>query len=97
VPRSREHRLAKGGASPFEDEKYSYVVATRPGVAVITYAARVLAPPRSSKAGVELKLCSHDGTIDEPFVGKRDAAAFASVRRAWWGDALPQSTNEKGG
>jgi ribosomal protein RSM22 (predicted rRNA methylase) len=88
VQRSRDHRIAKGGDAPFEDEKYAYVAAVRDSVAVQRYAARVLAPPRVTKAGIGLKLCNDDGAINETFAARRDAEAYAVARRAWWGDAL---------
>lgn len=87
VARSREHRLAKGAEAPFEDEKFSYVAAIRGGD-IESYKARVLAPPRVSKAGISMKLCTDAGVIAEETVAKRDAEAFRRVRRAWWGDAL---------
>jgi ribosomal protein RSM22 (predicted rRNA methylase) len=90
VQRSREHRLAKGGEAPFEDEKYAYVVAVRDGVAVAPYAARVLAPPRVSKAGIGLKLCTDAGFIVDATAAKRNREAYAVARRAWWGDALTE-------
>ena len=33
LARSRDHRLAKGAAAPFEDEKFAYLVAARPTIA----------------------------------------------------------------
>jgi ribosomal protein RSM22 (predicted rRNA methylase) len=88
VQRSREHRLAKGGEAPFEDEKYAYVAAVRDGGVLAPYAARVLAPPRVSKAGIGLKLCTDSGVIVEATAAKRDREAHAVARRAWWGDAV---------
>jgi ribosomal protein RSM22 (predicted rRNA methylase) len=88
VQRARDHRIAKGGEAPFEDEKYAYVVAVRDTIAVAPYASRVLAPPRVSKAGIGLKLCTEAGTIAYETAAKRDRDAYAVARRAWWGDAL---------
>jgi ribosomal protein RSM22 (predicted rRNA methylase) len=87
LPRSRDHRLAKGGEVPFEDEKFIYLAAARPGVEVAARGARVLAPPRSGKPGVELKLCGPAG-LESRFVAKRDKVAHAAVRRLGWGDRL---------
>jgi len=87
LPRSREHRLAKGAALPFEDEKFAYLVAARPGAAAAAPPkARVLARPRAGKPGIELKLCAPDGRAERLLVGKRDKAAFARARRLAWGD-----------
>jgi ribosomal protein RSM22 (predicted rRNA methylase) len=88
LPRSRDHRLAKGGDAPFEDEKYAYVLAARPSVEIAGRTARILAPPRAAKPGVTLKLCTSGG-VETAFVARRDKAAHASVRRLGWGDAIP--------
>lgn len=86
--RSRDHRLAKGGEAPFEDEKFIYLAAVRPQVAVSPSAPRVLAPPWTAKPGITLKLCQPDGTAQAVMIGKRDKPAYAVARRVDWGDAL---------
>lgn len=85
LPRSRDHRLAKGAEVPFEDEPYAYLLAARPGVGAPA-AARVLAPPRTAKPGVDLKLCTPAG-LEARFVARRDKPAYAIARRMDWGDA----------
>ena len=87
LPRRRDHRLLKGGEAPFEDEKFAYVVAARPGVAAAARTPRVLAPPRAAKPGIDLKLCGPGG-LERRFVARRDKAAHARARRLGWGDAL---------
>jgi len=86
--RSRDHRLAKTADAPFEDEKFSYVVAARPSVMVAPYDARVLAPPKSSKSEMRLKLCTTEGVIAERVIPRREREAYGRLRRAWWGDAV---------
>jgi ribosomal protein RSM22 (predicted rRNA methylase) len=85
LPRSRDHRLAKGAEVPFEDEPYAYLLAARPGVGAPA-AARVLAPPRSGKPGIDLKLCTPGG-LEGRFAARRDKAAYEVARRLDWGDA----------
>jgi ribosomal protein RSM22 (predicted rRNA methylase) len=92
LPRSREHKLLKGADAPFEDEKFSYLVAARSGASV---AARILAPARRGKAGVTLKLCETRG-MHEIFLPKRDKARYEGVRRKDWGDALDASPEDAG-
>ena len=89
LARSRDHRLAKGAETPFEDEKFSYLAAARPGVAPEPPTPRVLAPPHAAKPGIELKLCMPDGRAELRFVPRRDKPAHAVARRLDWGDALP--------
>ncbi|HEY8615207.1 small ribosomal subunit Rsm22 family protein [Phenylobacterium sp.] len=86
LPRSRDHRLAKGAEAPFEDEKFAYLIAARPGVAAGPRSARVLRHPRASKPGLELRLCGEAG-LETRLVGKRDKVAHARARRLGWGDA----------
>jgi ribosomal protein RSM22 (predicted rRNA methylase) len=87
LSRSRDHRLAKGGAVPFEDEKFAYLLAARPHIAVSPRSPRVLARPRAGKPGIELKLCG-DAGLETRFVARRDKPAHAKARRLDWGDAL---------
>ncbi len=87
LPRSRDHRLAKGGEVPFEDEKFIYLVAAR--TVVTRREARILAPPHAGKPGITFKLCTPLGTAEPRFVPRRDKRAYAVARRLDWGDVLP--------
>jgi ribosomal protein RSM22 (predicted rRNA methylase) len=88
LPRSRDHRLAKGAEVPFEDERFSYLIAARPGIATAPRRPRVLAPPRVGKPGIALKLCGPDGQVEPRLVAKRDKPGYAAARRLGWGDVL---------
>ncbi|HEX5378052.1 MAG TPA: small ribosomal subunit Rsm22 family protein [Phenylobacterium sp.] len=88
LPRSRDHRLAKGADAPFEDEKFIYLAVARPTVAVAPRPARILAPPRAAKPAITFKLCTPLGPVETRIVPKRDKAAFAVARRRDWGDTL---------
>lgn len=88
LPRSRDHRLAKGAAAPFEDEKFAYLVAARPGIAAAPRPGRILKPPRPGKAGLAFQVCGPDG-LEVRTVTKRDKAAYATARRLGWGDRFP--------
>jgi ribosomal protein RSM22 (predicted rRNA methylase) len=88
LPRSRDHRMLKDAEVPFEDEKFAYLVAARPGIAPAARQARVLAPPRASKAATVFKLCGPDG-LEARTVARRDKALHARTRRLGWGDRFP--------
>jgi len=88
LPRSRDHRLAKAAEVPFEDERFSYLIAARPGVAAIPPQPRILAPPRVAKPGTALKLCGPNGAVEQRLIPKRDKPAYATARRLGWGDVL---------
>lgn len=87
LPRSRDHRLAKGAEVPFEDEKFAYLIAARASVAGAARSPRILAPPRAGKPGIDLKLCTPSG-LEQRFVARRDKPAHAVARRLGWGDVL---------
>lgn len=85
LPRSRDHRLVKAAETPFEDEKFAYLVAARPGVAPRARSPRILAHPQAGKAATVFKLCGPQG-LDSRTVARRDKPAFARARRLGWGD-----------
>jgi ribosomal protein RSM22 (predicted rRNA methylase) len=87
LPRLRAHKAAKGADVPFEDERYAYLVAARPGIAVTPAAARILRPPRADKAGTTFALCTHGGAVSRT-VPSRDREAHRLTRRLGWGDAF---------
>jgi ribosomal protein RSM22 (predicted rRNA methylase) len=86
LPRSRDHRLAKGAEVPFEDERFAYLLVARQAVEARP-GSRILAPPRTAKPGIDFKLCTPTG-LERGTVAKRDKTAFAAARRADWGDLL---------
>jgi ribosomal protein RSM22 (predicted rRNA methylase) len=91
LPRRRAHKLVKGADAPFEDEKFAYLVAGRS--AGSPPRARVIAPPRVSKAGISLRLCA-DKAFEETFIPKRDKARYEKIRKKDWGDPLRAPAEE---
>lgn len=84
LPRSRDHLIVKDASVPFEDEKFSYLVAGK-GFADIKRGRRVLATPKVSKPGVALTLCAPDQP-EERLVARRDKDAYKAAKRLGWGD-----------
>jgi ribosomal protein RSM22 (predicted rRNA methylase) len=82
LPRSRAHMTLKDASVPFEDERYSYVVATPEK---ISSGARIIKPPVESKPGIILPLCDETG-LRNPFIAGRDKEAYRAVRKLEWGD-----------
>ena len=82
LSRSSLHRRLKGGALPFEDEKFSYLVATRDVGAPAK--ARVLRRPVMTNRRVALKLCGGDGLRDET-VTRSHREAYRVARKVGWG------------
>lgn len=86
LPRSRDHLLTKDASVPFEDEKFSYLVAGK-GFGELARGRRVLATPKVGKTGVALTLCAPDA-IEERVVARRLKDAYRAAKRLDWGDAV---------
>ncbi len=86
LPRSRDHLFAKDADVPYEDEKFSYLVAGK-GFGELARGRRVLATPKVSKAGVALTLCGPNVT-DERVIARRDKDAYRAAKRLGWGDTI---------
>jgi ribosomal protein RSM22 (predicted rRNA methylase) len=82
LARSRAHMHAKRAKVPYEDEKFSYVIAVR--THVMHQSARILAPPVESKAEMRFKLCGSNG-LETVAVATRDRARFKRVKKLSWG------------
>lgn len=87
VSRSSLHRQVKGGSLAYEDEKFSYVAATRlPATAA---PSRVVRRPQIRKGQVLLDLCEADEQLRRTTVTKRHGDLYKAARDADWGDAWP--------
>jgi ribosomal protein RSM22 (predicted rRNA methylase) len=87
LPRSRDHKIVKNATVPFEDEKFSYLVAARNAGLFTMAPARILQPPRTMKYGISLKLCVPSGFRETTFL-KSDKAQYAGIRKCSWGDRI---------
>ncbi|MBX6326958.1 MAG: methyltransferase domain-containing protein [Pseudolabrys sp.] len=85
LPRSRDHRTTKDAYAPFEDEKFSYLVAGK-GFERLPRGRRILATPKRRKSGITLTLCVPDSP-EERFVARAEKHAYMAARRLDWGDA----------
>ncbi|MGP3979599.1 small ribosomal subunit Rsm22 family protein [Streptomyces sp. KR80] len=87
VGRSSLHRQVKGGALPYEDEKFSYVAAARFPAAAAE--ARVVRRPRLRKGQVLLDLCDVNESLHRTTVTKRHGDLYRAARNVQWGDTWP--------
>lgn len=85
LPRSATHRVAKGAARGFEDEKFAYVALCR-SVQPRTE-ARVIRRPDPRQGHVVLDLCTTAG-IEQRTVSRRQGDAYRRARKLRWGDGL---------
>jgi ribosomal protein RSM22 (predicted rRNA methylase) len=89
LDRSRIHRSVKAGELSYEDEKYSYVAATREPVH--RPASRILRHPQLRKGRVSLELCTESGAAAEELISKSQQL-YKAARNARWGEAWPPRT-----
>ncbi|MEU1009720.1 small ribosomal subunit Rsm22 family protein [Streptomyces sp. NPDC005890] len=87
VGRSSLHRQVKGGSLAYEDEKFSYVAATR--LTAEPAPARVVRRPQIRKGQVLLDLCEAEERLTRTTVTKRRGDLYKAARDADWGDAWP--------
>ncbi|MFK4110271.1 small ribosomal subunit Rsm22 family protein [Streptomyces sp. NPDC002176] len=87
VSRSSLHRQVKGGSLAYEDEKFSYVAATR--LPADPAPARIVRRPQIRKGQVLLDLCEADEQLRRTTVTKRHGTLYKAARDAEWGDAWP--------
>jgi ribosomal protein RSM22 (predicted rRNA methylase) len=84
LERTAEHRQLKGGALGYEDEKFSYVIASRQSTA--TQGARIVRHPGKHSGHIQLELCTPAGRIEHATITRSNKAAFRAARKAEWGD-----------
>ncbi|MET7380482.1 small ribosomal subunit Rsm22 family protein [Streptomyces sp. NPDC005526] len=92
VSRSSLHRQVKGGSLPYEDEKFSYVAATR--FPVSPAPARVVRRPQIRKGQVLLDLCEADERLSRRTVTKRHGDLYKTARDTDWGDPWPPEASD---
>ena len=86
LDRSGAHRRLKTASLGFEDEKFSYVTASRSGGR--RAAGRVLRHPQTRSGHVRVAIC-HDDVESEVVFSKAHRPAYRWARKARWGDAVP--------
>jgi ribosomal protein RSM22 (predicted rRNA methylase) len=85
VPRSKEHRMLKNGERGFEQEAYSYMLFSKEPKE--TDFGRLVAPPRIHGGHMDLKICTHNGEIITPTIG-RSSGNYKALKKSEWGDSL---------
>ncbi len=87
LDRSGLHRRVKGGALGYEDEKFSYVLASRDPLP--RAGGRVLRHPVRRKGLVQLEVCDAAGSTQRVVLTRRSGTAYRTARDVSWGDAWP--------
>jgi len=86
IERSKLHRQLKSGELGYEDEKFSYVIASR--VPLSPVPARVVRHPWITPGLIRLELCTVDN-VKSRTVRKREKKLFRLARKARWGGEFP--------
>ena len=84
VERTSLHRQLKEGTLGHEDEKFSYIVASRRPLAPVP--ARIVRHPQKHSGHVRLTLCTPQ-RIETRTVTKSQKEKYRQARKAEWGDA----------
>lgn len=85
LERSSLHREVKDVEMGYEDEKYSYVVASKDPVTLPE--ARVLRHPQGHSGHVDFVLCSQTG-LEKRVISKRMGDTYKRARKLSWGDVI---------
>lgn len=93
VERTSRHRQLKGGALGYEDEKFSYLVASRSRPE--TLFPRILRHPGKHSGHIQLELCMPEGRIEQKTITRSDKQAFRLARKAAWGDVWQIDAGEE--
>ena len=86
VERSSLHRRMKGAELGYEDEKFSYVLASR--TPLERAEGRIIRHPRKKAGYIQLELCTGAG-LEGKNVPKSAGKLHRAARKSKWGDAWP--------
>lgn len=86
VERTSLHRRLKGGSLGYEDEKFSYIAATKTPFPLPP--SRILSHPERHSGHMILKLCTSLG-VQNPTISKKMGNLYKQARKAEWGDIFP--------
>jgi ribosomal protein RSM22 (predicted rRNA methylase) len=84
IPRSRLHRYLKAGSLGYEDEKYSYLIASKKPFS-LPRPCRILRHPQKQSGHVRLSLCTSSGSAEETTVTRSNQEFYRKARDAFWG------------
>ena len=86
LERTAAHRRIKGGSLGYEDEKFSYLAATR--LPIASRDGRIVRHPQIHSGYVQLQVCAtHE--LNQQTITKSRKDLYRSARKARWGDRWP--------
>ncbi|OFW70263.1 MAG: hypothetical protein A2977_01185 [Alphaproteobacteria bacterium RIFCSPLOWO2_01_FULL_45_8] len=85
VKRTSLHKLIKRGNLGYEDEKFSYLIATKNPAAPL--GERILKKPLKGKGHIRFDLCTPDG-VKRKTISKSNALLYPSAKNKEWGNVF---------
>lgn len=82
LERSSLHRTTKGAQLAYEDEKYSYLIATKEP---FSRGSRIIHTPQKRSGHVNLSLCASEG-LTMLTLSKKNKDLYREAKKAEWGD-----------
>lgn len=86
ISRTSTHRQLKQGALGHEDEKFSYIAVSK--IPAKLPMNRILRHPEKHSGHLTLELCTHDGSIQNKTISKRDGELYKQARKLEWGNTF---------
>jgi ribosomal protein RSM22 (predicted rRNA methylase) len=86
LERSAHHRRLKGGDLGYEDEKFSYLIASK--IPMQRPEARIVRHPLKHSGHVKLTLCT-PADLQQVTIAKSQKLLYRAARKAEWGDPWP--------
>lgn len=87
IERTKLHRMLKEGSLGHEDEKFSYLIASRLPP-LISRASRILRHPQKGSGHVRFSLCTPEGNEEEKIVSRKDKELYKIARDSEWGESF---------
>tara|TARA_R110002095_G_scaffold129785_1_gene112536 strand:- start:1783 stop:2751 length:969 start_codon:yes stop_codon:yes gene_type:complete len=86
LERTTLHKYIKDATLPYEDEKFSYLIALK-GVQKTPSVPRIIKKPRKRPGHVIFDLCTENG-LQQETLSKKDKALYKEAQKLKWGDCL---------
>lgn len=87
VQRGRIHKMLKEGDVPYEDEKYTYIAASRESCNTSDIIGRVMRHPIIDKGRVTVNMCTVDGIVKKT-ITKKDGSLYKEAKKISNGETL---------
>ena len=91
LDRTQFHRQIKNVSLSYEDEKYCYLVVTKPKLSPPS-AHRLIRKPLKRTGHIYLDLCTTDGQLKREVITRSDKESMRRAKKAEWGDTWESHT-----